>query len=121
MPPKRPAAAKAAKSGNGEKATKRRKKAPAKAAPSSDSEFDSDVDNGNGNHAEVVDGSGDTAVDEVVDESLYPKEPAIVGRLLISGGTNWDLVGRKELPKSAKNAPNACTGKLVAVKLSKLI
>jgi len=25
------------------------------------------------------------------------------GRLLICGGTNWDLIGRKELPKSAKN------------------
>lgn len=118
MPPKRPAAAaKAAKSGNGEKTSKRRKKAPAKAAASSDSEFDSDVDNGNGNHAEVIDESGDTAVDEAVDESLYPKESAIIGRLLISGGTNWDLVGRKELPKSAKNAPNACTGKLAAVKV----
>ncbi len=116
MPPKRPAksaTAAAAAGGNGEKATKRRKKAPAKkAAASSDSDFDSDIDNGNGHApAEVVDDTGDTAVDEAVDESLYPKEPAVVGRLLISGGTNWDLVGRKELPKSAKNAPNMCTGK----------
>ena len=22
------------------------------------------------------------------------------GRLLISGGTNWDMIGRKEVPKS---------------------
>lgn len=27
------------------------------------------------------------------------------GRLLICGGTNWDMTGRKELPKSAKNIP----------------
>lgn len=34
------------------------------------------------------------------------------GRLLICGGTNWDLIGRKELPKNAKNAANVSTGKI---------
>ncbi|XP_001639937.2 protein RCC2 homolog isoform X2 [Nematostella vectensis] len=32
---------------------------------------------------------------------VRPSTPC--GTLLICGGTNWDLIGRKELPKSAKN------------------
>lgn len=30
-----------------------------------------------------------------------PAPPNTCGKLLISGATNWDLVGRKETPKSA--------------------
>lgn len=33
------------------------------------------------------------------------------GRLVICGGTNWDLIGRKELPKSAAKQTPATAGK----------
>lgn len=86
---------------------KRKKKKPVQ---SSDSEFDSDVDNGNGimKPSEIVD-EGDF-VDENNDESLWPKASPVVGRLLVCGGTNWDLIGRKMLPKSVKDDPNASNG-----------
>lgn len=89
--------------------TKRKKKAPV--AASSDSEFDSDYDNGNGNGISKPDVEEKDFTDENVDASMYPKPLDILGRLVIAGGTNWDLTGRKELPKAAKNAPNMCTGK----------
>lgn len=43
-----------------------------------------------------------TETDETYDVTL--EGSMLNGELLISGGTNWDLVGRKSLPKGAKNA-----------------
>lgn len=43
-----------------------------------------------------------TETDETYDVTL--EGSMLTGELLISGGTNWDLVGRKSLPKGAKNA-----------------
>lgn len=79
-----------------------------KAAQLSDSEVDSDIDELNGDNQVVtledLD-DGDTAA-----ASDLPKWNGIKGRLLICGGTNWDLIGRKELPKNAKNSSNASKG-----------
>lgn len=41
-----------------------------------------------------------TETDETYDVTL--EGSMLNGELLISGGTNWDLVGRKSLPKGAK-------------------
>ncbi|KAJ7393514.1 Protein rcc2 [Desmophyllum pertusum] len=64
-------------------------------------------------------GQEDTAENHFTDETLAEKIsgeakevddvqstplPNTCGKLLISGGTNWDLVGRKEAPKYAANA-----------------
>lgn len=99
MPPKK-RQIKSAKSEAGKKKKK---------TVSSDSEFDSDFDN-NGNTKPDIEDNNDTFTDENVDESMYPKESGISGRLLVCGGTNWDLIGRKELPKAAKTAPTMSTG-----------
>ena len=54
-----------------------------------------------------VDDNNKPSTDEVVQEDVKVSESSgkqeTGGRLLICGGTNWDLIGRKELPKSAKN------------------
>lgn len=47
--------------------------------------------------------SKDDNVPENIEEAK--KEEDETGLLLICGGTNWDLIGRKELPKSAKSSP----------------
>lgn len=99
MPPKK----RPAKNGNN-----KRKKAKAE---SSDSDFDSD----NGDMAAAIVASqngGDEAENGTIDESMYPKLEAPPGRLVVCGGTNWDLIGRKELPKNAKNPPSAINCKL---------
>jgi len=94
---------------------KRRKK---KMSASSDDDFDSDSgaktgsndvfnDNNHNNHDQHLD---DDNNDMTADESLMPPMPQISGRLLVSGGTNWDLIGRKELPKAAKNSAQTSTG-----------
>lgn len=63
-----------------------------------------DVSNGSGD-AEATSGSKS----EEVKEEVPPDDDA--GRLLICGGTNWDLIGRKELPKSAAKQTPATAGK----------
>ena len=103
MPPKKRQIKSAAKN----EANRKKKK-----ASSSDSEFDSDFDsndNGNVKHSQT-ENAADNITDEHIDESMYPKESPTSGRLLVCGGTNWDLIGRKELPKAAKNAPNISNG-----------
>ncbi|XP_060068574.1 protein RCC2 homolog [Ylistrum balloti] len=61
----------------------------------SDDEFDDDA-------GEDAENNGST---EVVGE--YPdvtlEGSMLSGELLLCGGTNWDLIGRKQLPKNAKN------------------
>lgn len=58
----------------------------------------------------IPDASVDTTTASTTDSQVDGDSQAEVkydigGRLLICGGTNWDLIGRKELPKSAaKNA-----------------
>ena len=100
------------------KGTKRKPKAGGdskrrrKKSFSSDSEFDSDPgnakseplsDNNHHNNQHLDEDNGLTAEDL----ALAPKLPEMVGRLLVCGGTNWDLIGRKELPKAAAQAKNA--------------
>lgn len=100
MPPKK----RTTKNGN---SNNRRKKAKAE---SSDSEFDSD--NGDMAAALAASQNGDEHENGVIDESMYPKLETFPGRLVVCGGTNWDLIGRKELPKNVKNPPSATSGKL---------
>lgn len=45
------------------------------------------------------------------EEKDVKEEDDDAGRLLICGGTNWDLIGRKELPKSAAKQTPATAGK----------
>ena len=59
--------------------------------------------------------SSDVAEETKPDVSDAPVEvtraPDDAGRLLICGGTNWDLIGRKELPKSAAKTATSSQAK----------
>lgn len=66
-----------------------------------------DVNNGSGD-IETTGGKVDLKVEVTVKEDLKDDD---AGRLLICGGTNWDLIGRKELPKSAAKQTPATAGK----------
>lgn len=53
-------------------------------------------------------GNGKSAVDDNVETKTEDSKKEVGGRLLICGGINWDLIGRKEVPKSmAKNGASA--------------
>ena len=54
-------------------------------------------------------GKPEEDVEKDVEEDVEEDDDA--GRLLICGGTNWDLIGRKELPKSAAKQTPATAGK----------
>ncbi|KAI7697510.1 Protein RCC2 -like protein [Sarcoptes scabiei] len=72
------------------------KKSRTSLSSDSEEEFESQsVKTSNGNEIDVPESS-----------DQFPKADDIIGRLLVCGGTNWDLIGRKELPKQAKNAEN---------------
>lgn len=74
----------------------------------SDLEYsDSPNDNINNENSE----NQDTSTIDDNGDVTYPKPNDLKGRLLVCGATNWDLIGRKELPKNAKNAPNASNGR----------
>lgn len=64
----------------------------------SDDDFDLAGDNGKVEAIETFD-------EKNLDESMLPKELGFSGRLLVAGGTNWDLIGRKEIPKNSKDTP----------------
>ena len=112
MPPKKRATK---GSGRGDNKTKKKRK---KSFSSSDDFDDSDSgtakigDNNNhfkdnhNNSQHLDDDNGVTPEDL----ALMPKLSPVAGRLLVCGGTNWDLIGRKELPKAAKNAPQSGSG-----------
>ena len=94
MPPKRARKTKAA----GDGPVKRRKKVES----DDDNDFDSDDhDNGNNKEDDQVNNHQVEYNDDNQDEKLLPQMSEFSGRLLVCGGTNWDLIGRKELPKSA--------------------
>ena len=63
----------------------------------------------NGKDEEIIDG---VKTDEVANEEVEVKNGTRdtgnekLGVLLICGGINWDLVGRKELPKAQRNIKN---------------
>jgi len=71
-----------------------------------------DVDHENGSSANgtktnnTKDSSSALSLETASDETkaLFAGD---AGRLVICGGINWDLIGRKELPKAAKNAAAA--------------
>lgn len=42
---------------------------------------------------------------EAIDAELAKNYNHTPGTLLVCGGTQWDLIGRRELPKAAKNVP----------------
>lgn len=96
------------------------KKRRPKKAPSSSDSFDSgsDHEEGNGtqaNNQHLNDGHPDNDAASKIDDSgdnvaLHPQVPTLTGRLLVCGGTNWDMIGRKELPKAAKGG-NIAQGK----------
>ncbi|OTF73599.1 hypothetical protein BLA29_012470 [Euroglyphus maynei] len=79
------------------KSTKKSRKQKQSSNLSSDSDLGSDNENFNNN------GNNDTTVEETstVSSDWCIKPDDLVGRLIVSGGTNWDLIGRKEVPKSA--------------------
>jgi hypothetical protein len=112
MPPKKRSTTRKPKTDNNNK--KKRKKR----STSSDEDFDSDSgaknqtnnvfnDNNHNNNSEQ---QLDDDNDSTADEALMPSLPQLSGRLLVCGGTNWDLIGRKELPKSAKNSAQTASG-----------
>ena len=63
-------------------------------------------DNNHNNNQHLDEDNGVSAEDQ----ALMPTLPALAGRLIVSGGTNWDLIGRKELPKAVKNSPQINSG-----------
>lgn len=77
-----------------------------KARPSSSGE-DSDKESNDTSPTENGQEKNNDAGDQRIEQ--FPKLDNAAGRLLVCGGTNWDLIGRKELPK--KNPPNTSTGK----------
>ena len=107
MPPKKQTKRKGA---TGDKNKRKRKK-----SFTSSDEFDSDggtATAGDNSHLKDIinhNMDDDNGV-SVEDLALMPKLSETVGRLLVCGGTNWDLIGRKELPKAAKNAPSTGSG-----------
>jgi hypothetical protein len=110
MPPKKRTTKGKGKSGDNSKKRKKRD-----SFSSSGDDFDSDSGaKGDGNHSVFKDNNGSNAhLDEdngTDDVALQPKLPELSGRLLVCGGTNWDLIGRKELPKAAKNAAQTAPG-----------
>lgn len=86
--------------------TKKRAKKPAKESSESESDFEADT-----HGLTSANGDGGAIVEESGDDVVYPTTEGYVGRLVVSGATNWDLVGRKELPKTVKNAPLPGSGK----------
>lgn len=62
--------------------------------------------NGNEQEVEEVKASNEKAAEEtkekVEEEEEEEDEEEPTGTLLLCGGTNWDMTGRKELPKTAK-------------------
>ncbi|XP_074600983.1 protein RCC2 homolog [Brevipalpus obovatus] len=72
-------------------------------------------ESGNNNHSnqddnKVADGDVESSVQSASNnaqeqEQKKEKEKDPCGSLVLCGGTSWDLTGRKELPKAAKNIP----------------
>ncbi|CAG2103028.1 unnamed protein product [Medioppia subpectinata] len=115
MPPKTAKKPQTKRKGKAGEAAKKRKKRDS--FSSSGDDFDSDDNNkdnpfknNNHNNSHVDEDNGTDATGEQ-DIALQPKLPELVGRLLVCGGTNWDLIGRKELPKAAKTAAQQAPGK----------
>ncbi|XP_060578090.1 protein RCC2-like [Ruditapes philippinarum] len=53
---------------------------------------------------ELNNGNGAASIDEPeIAYDITLEAPMLSGEVLISGGTNWDLIGRKQVPKEAKN------------------
>ncbi|XP_046669207.1 protein RCC2 homolog [Homalodisca vitripennis] len=71
-----------------------------------DDEFGSDVSNEGSNSANHTDNEdvGNEVDLPADDDTLRVKGPDHVGKVLICGATNWDLVARKTVPKGCKNA-----------------
>ncbi len=122
MPPKRKTTK--SKSESGGDAGKKKRKQPKKSESSDefDDLLDDEDEEGNGKH----DGNGNAAGnvthasdlqsledndDDNENAHLYPTLPAETGILLVSGGTNWDLIGRKEVPKAAAKGGNQSQGR----------
>lgn len=60
-----------------------------------------EVSNGNSNKKQTSE--PDSTTKASLEDSKTPKEKEpLVGTFLICGGANWDMTGRKELPKAAK-------------------
>lgn len=60
-----------------------------------------EVSNGNSNKKQTSE--PDSTTKASLEDSKIPKEKEpLVGTFLICGGANWDMTGRKELPKAAK-------------------
>ena len=112
MPPKKRTKGKAKNGDNSKKRKKRQSFSSSddyesdSGAKSSDNNVFKDNNHNNNQHLDEDNGT-DTAAE---DQALMPILPEVSGRLLVCGGTNWDLIGRKELPKAAKNAPQTNSG-----------
>ncbi|XP_041378460.1 protein RCC2-like [Gigantopelta aegis] len=86
MPPKR-------KNGAGDSKSQSKKRKKAAEADSDDSDIETE---GNG-------GTFDYENNETSDVDILLEGSMLGGELLICGGTNWDLIGRKSIPKGMKN------------------
>ncbi|XP_046381078.1 protein RCC2-like [Haliotis cracherodii] len=87
MPPK-----KRNPEGEGKVQVKKRKK-----KKNNEDSDDSDSDHGAGNGATPLNNEPEDDIDITLEGSM------LSGEVLFSGGTNWDLIGRSQLPKGVKN------------------